>query len=177
MKIAFVGGQTNDSVFTTLTDFIPSPSLPDGQVLLHLLKAVIHSVRQNRSYTNVTSSFTQQDYSATQIITFTISGFIRFVSGSPLSGVKVGYAGNQLNDSVFTNTDGFYTITVPQGWTGIVQPVKAGFTFYPLNYGYNNISQNFTNQKLYRISGNNTILLNRGGCAYGNPAPRLKELS
>ena len=107
----------------------------------------------NRSYTNVAEIFVAQNYTATAVPNLHYFGIVRFVSGGSLAGVKIAYSGSQVNDSVFTNTDGFYTFTVPQGWTGISLPVKAGYTFYPTQYSYTNVNQTFTNQNFTAFQG------------------------
>ena len=56
-------------------------------------------------------------------------------------------------DSAFTNADGFYTLNVPAGWTGFVQPSLTGNTFYPHHMSYGSVASNFTNQNYTAFQG------------------------
>lgn len=160
VKIAFIGGQVNDSVFSNSDGFY-SLSIPSGWT-----GTVTPSIANfsflpiNRNYTTVYQNWTQQDYSATQITSYTITGSVRFATGAPLVGVKLAYVGGIVNDSVFTNSDGIYSITIPVGWSGIVTPSKAGYNFLPVNRNYSNVQQNWLQQDYtpspvssYTISG------------------------
>jgi photosystem II stability/assembly factor-like uncharacterized protein/protocatechuate 3,4-dioxygenase beta subunit len=93
----------------------------------------------NRTYTAVTSSFTNQDYAAS--VGFTISGTIT-LDGSPLSGVLM----SGLPGSPRTNISGFYTAAVTSGWSGTVTPSLPGFTFSPPQRSYSNVNANQAGQ-------------------------------
>lgn len=81
---------------------------------------------------------------------FTISGNVgiggatmRYVDGSPRSVVADG--------------NGNYSITVPNGWSGIVTPTKTGVTFVPPTKSYNDLADNVSGENytaLLKISGN-----------------------
>ena len=106
----------------------------------------------NRTYTNVFSNQTSQDYTATAI-TYTISG-------------NAGIAGATLNYTDGTpktaNADGSgnYSFTVSYNWSGTVTPSFTGYTFTPANRTYTNVLSNQTSQDYtataitYTISGN-----------------------
>ncbi|MBK9924361.1 MAG: M4 family metallopeptidase [Anaerolineales bacterium] len=104
----------------------------------------------NRSYSNVTTNQTTQNYTATLLPT--ISGN----AGAP--GVTLSYVDGTAK-TVVSQGDGSYTITVPSGWSGTVTPSKAGYFFSPLNRSYSNVTTNQTAQNyiatfMYTISGN-----------------------
>ncbi len=94
----------------------------------------------SRTYTNVTSNQTGQNYSgSTQ--TVTISGRVT-VSISSLPGVTLsGLPGDPVTDAT-----GNYTATVPSGFSGTVTPTKAGYAFTPASRTYTNVTSNQTGQ-------------------------------
>ncbi|MCH8194266.1 MAG: hypothetical protein IIA65_09665, partial [Planctomycetes bacterium] len=53
----------------------------------------------------------------------------------------VGLAGNPVSDE-----SGFYSVTVPDGWSGKVTPVKEGIAFDPPALNYQNLSRDEANQ-------------------------------
>jgi hypothetical protein len=68
---------------------------------------------------------------------FTISGM------TGMGGVMMqGLPGNP----VITNEYGFYSATVPNGFSGTVRPIKKGYTFEPTNIIYRRITNNRDNQ-------------------------------
>jgi hypothetical protein len=70
---------------------------------------------------------------------FSISGFVTS-GGNPLSGVTMsGLPGNPL-----TNASGVYSGTVASGWSGVVTPQKAGYSFTPSSTPYTNVTSNQT---------------------------------
>ena len=83
----------------------------------------------NRTYTTVASSYQNQDYSATG--GNDISGTVT-TNGSPRQGILLaGLPGNPRTD-----IHGFYTASVPSGWSGTVTPTVPGFSFVPGNRTY-----------------------------------------
>lgn len=119
-----------------------------------------------RTYSNVTTDQTGQDYLGTSSAdTYTISGYVTISEGG-LSGVTL----NGLPGSPTTDEGGFYTATVASGWSGIVVPSRTGYTFTPVQRSYTNVISNQTNQDYaassselsYTISGTVTHL-NGGG--------------
>jgi hypothetical protein len=92
----------------------------------------------NRSYSNVTSNYTAQNYVATAN-PLTISGKVT-EGASNLAGVTiVGLPGNPV-----TGADGNYTSTAYYGWSGLAMPSKGTYTFSPVSKGYTNITANQT---------------------------------
>ncbi|MBN2019814.1 MAG: hypothetical protein JW749_06275 [Sedimentisphaerales bacterium] len=86
----------------------------------------------NKSYTNVISEITDQNYIAFQPI---IRGHITMLSGGPAIGVTV-----SAGASTTTDTNGFYEIKTSYGWSGTITPNKTGLFFKPPNNIYSNIT-------------------------------------
>jgi hypothetical protein len=82
-----------------------------------------------RSYANVTSDQTDQNYTGT-INTYTISGYVRDSSGSGISGVTVDFGGAQ--PAVTTGGSGFYTQSDFEDSTYTVTVSHSGYTFSPV---------------------------------------------
>jgi hypothetical protein len=68
----------------------------------------------------------------------TISGRITSENGQGLAGVNV--AGTT------TDTNGYYSLTVSNGYTGTHVPSRTGYTFSPTNRNYSNITTSQINQ-------------------------------
>ena len=102
-----------------------------------------------KSYTNIDTPMTGQDYSGSAI-QYTISGTIG-IEGVTLKG----FPGN-----VVTGPDGQYTATVPHGWGQEVTPTLEGYAFDPPKRPYAKITQNqagqdYTAKEIFvTISGN-----------------------
>ncbi|MCB9250738.1 MAG: hypothetical protein H6613_20465 [Ignavibacteriales bacterium] len=109
----------------------------------------------NRTYNNVISNQTNQDYSPT-LITNNISGSTG--TGSATLSWTDGTA-----QTTTSAVNGNYTIAVSYGWSGSVTPSKVGYTFSPTVRNYTNVisaktSQNFTAAlNNYTITGNTGI--------------------
>jgi len=108
------------------------------------------------SYSNVTSNQVNQNYVWTENI-MSISGTITNAdTGQPLPGVTLhNLTGNPQTDSL-----GFYTAIVPQGFTAAVVPyIAVAGTFSPVNRVYINVISSFTGQDYswsaltYTVSG------------------------
>jgi hypothetical protein len=85
---------------------------------------------ETRSYDNVTWHQYNQDY--TVFLNFRISGFIRTTSGVPVGGVGVrAVRSPTTTDSAVSSVhDGYYSLLVPQAWTGVIEAsVVGGYTF------------------------------------------------
>ena len=106
----------------------------------------------SRNYSNVTSNLSGQNYTATAV-TYTISGS----TGTTGAGATITYTGGSTTAN---GTTGNYSFTISHGWSGMVTPSKAGYTFTPVNRSYTNIISNQTGQNytaaasLPSISGN-----------------------
>jgi hypothetical protein len=75
----------------------------------------------------VTANSTGNDFVGTPD-SYPVSGTVTF-EGLPLEGVEVNFQGI-VNDPI-TASDGTYTCFVPAGWSGIILPIKAGYSFTP----------------------------------------------
>jgi hypothetical protein len=100
---------------------------------------------ESSTYNNVTSNLTT-NYTAEAIptttappVTFTISGYV-YLYGNPLSGATL----NGLPGNPTTNSSGYYSATVPYGWSGTVTPQYSYFVFSPKNSSYSNVTLNIT---------------------------------
>ena len=76
--------------------------------------------------------------------TFTISGYVQTSGGAGVSGVNV--SGNNEATSTVTATDGSYSITVPNHWSGMITVTKAGWLITPASKIYSNVRANITNE-------------------------------
>jgi hypothetical protein len=101
----------------------------------------------SRGYSGVTSHQLDQDYSAEALI-LTISGTVKTNTGGAISGVVMsGLPGNPQTDG-----SGAYSGSVSYGWSGMVTPVKSGYTFTPSARSYVLVTMNQTGQN-YTGSG------------------------
>ncbi len=86
----------------------------------------------SRTYTNVISNQSGQDYTGT-MLTYTISGTIRVAaSATPLSGVVM----EGLPGSPTTDASGYYEATLDCGWSGTVTPTMIRYVFSPIRRSY-----------------------------------------
>jgi len=106
----------------------------------------------SREYPAVMSPQTNQDYT-TRVFTFQISGTTN-MAGVTLKG---------LPDDPMTDTNGFYTATVPYGWSGKVIPERAGYTFAPTSKSYSKVVTNYESQDYNPTIIQVTISGNAGG--------------
>lgn len=65
------------------------------------------------------------------------------LDGDGITGVTVSATGR---DASTTATEGRYSLTVPNGWSGTVTPTLAGFTFTPSSRTYSNVTGDLTTQ-------------------------------
>jgi uncharacterized delta-60 repeat protein len=109
----------------------------------------------SRSYTDVSVNQADQDYTATLV--HTISGSVKTAGGQGVQGVFITF-GNQ-GGTANTDSKGYYSQTVKDGWSGITTPSKPGYTFSPSDRTYLNVTSDQTNQDYtaflltYKISG------------------------
>jgi hypothetical protein len=100
----------------------------------------------SRTYSNVTSNQSNQDYVGTPPQTFTISGHVYNTNGTtPFSGVQItGFP----SGAVMTDSNGFYSATVPYGWSGSIQlcypPGGGGICFYGDSKTFTNVTSDLT---------------------------------
>jgi hypothetical protein len=92
----------------------------------------------SKSYTNVFSDQTGQNYTATPL-TSIISG------NAGVAGATLSYTDGTAKTAT-ADGSGNYSFTVNNGFTGTVTPSKTGFTFTPANKSYTNVTTNQTIQ-------------------------------
>ncbi|MCP5108009.1 MAG: hypothetical protein GY950_31760, partial [bacterium] len=102
----------------------------------------------NKSYPNVVSAQTGQDYTA-EVITLEISGKVTTggtggTGGTGVSGVILTFSNG--GGSTATTAGGIYSHAVDYGWSGTVTPEKDGYTFDPVNKSYPNVVSAQTGQ-------------------------------
>ena len=98
------------------------------------------------SYTNVTTDKANQDYVGSPPVspTMTISGYVKTSGGTAISGVSI--SADNGGGPGTTDTSGFYSLAVPDGWSGTVTPGRTGYTFNPPSASYTNVTTDKTNQ-------------------------------
>ncbi len=67
-----------------------------------------------------------------------ISGYVRNSDGSEMRGVTLSFSDG--GGHVTTDSSGYYSKTVPHGWSGAVTPSKHGYTFSPASKSYNHVN-------------------------------------
>jgi parallel beta-helix repeat protein len=108
----------------------------------------------SRSYFLLLSNQTNQNYTAT-VVRYTISG----TTGTAGAGATITYTGGSTTANA---TTGSYSLTVAYGWSGVVTPSKAGYTFSPASRSYTNVTANQANQNYTAMSDSPTISGNVG---------------
>jgi alpha-tubulin suppressor-like RCC1 family protein len=89
----------------------------------------------NRTYTNVITNKTGQNYTALVAIT----------GNADVGGVTLTYTDGTVKH-VTSASNGNYSISVPSGWSGTVTPSKTGVTFTPASRSYTNVTSNMLSQ-------------------------------
>jgi len=102
----------------------------------------------SRSYTNVTSDKTNENYTASQT-TVTTSGTVKTTGGQGVAGVILTFSGGQ--GTAITDANGYYSSQVTSGWSGSVTPEKTGYNFSPSSRSYTNVTSDETGED-YTVS-------------------------
>ncbi len=93
----------------------------------------------DRTYSDITTDQTNQDFT-TNFSPVHIYGHVESDAGG---GMYVGIPDVAIQASTGQSTttvaDGFYGLTVPWDWSGIITPTKAGWDFNPVNRTYINV--------------------------------------
>ncbi len=105
-----------------------------------------------KNYGTINSHQNNQNYAATKI-TFTISG--RTGIGSVMM--------QGLPSIVVTDPRGYYSASVPSGWTGTVRPKKDSLTFEPPELRYSRVMHALTNQDYIAKKFSPPIMFGRTG--------------
>ncbi|MCW5775737.1 MAG: PD40 domain-containing protein [Phycisphaeraceae bacterium] len=96
----------------------------------------------SREYSAVSSDQIGQDFTGA-VSERVISGTVLMPDGSGMAGAVVSATGR---GSKTTGSNGQYSFTVPNGWSGTVTPSKAGYSFTPASRSYTNLSNDRTGQ-------------------------------
>ena len=91
----------------------------------------------NRTYTNVVANQTAQNYTATPL--YSVSG------NTVIAGVTLSYT-DGTPKTVTSQSNGNYSLSVLNNWSGTVTPTHPCITFSPVNRSYSNIASNQTAQ-------------------------------
>ena len=91
----------------------------------------------NRTYSNITGNQTAQDYTAIPL--YSISG------NAGVAGVTLRYT-DSAPKTAASQSDGNYSFSVPETWSGTVAPSHACFIFNPVNRDYTNVTGDQTDQ-------------------------------
>jgi hypothetical protein len=146
-KINLAANQQSSILAVTDSNGYYSFTKPSGWTgTVHPEKTGYTFTPQSRSYINLTSNQTNQDYVAT-LKTFSIQGSI-FLNNAGLAGVQL-IEKSTLTVLTTTNQFGTYSFTKPFGWSGTVVPYKDGYVFDPVARNYNNINSNQLNQNYH----------------------------
>jgi hypothetical protein len=97
----------------------------------------------SRSYSDVTSDRTDQDYAAT-LIMLSVSGYAKTSGAAGVQAVTISFSNG--GGTATTDANGYYVQFVTYAWSGTATPSKAGFSFLPATRNYSNIISNQTNQ-------------------------------
>lgn len=95
-------------------------------------------------YSNVTGDITDQDYTAYEILEYTISGTILDYSSASMAGVTVQLT--NTTQSTTTASDGTYSFTAETGYTGQIIPSMADYTFDPTSRNINFLNSHLVDQ-------------------------------
>jgi len=126
------------------------------------------------NYTNVTSDWPNQHYTAT-ILTYTISGNVSTSTVAASVGIlQTGLSGvvmNGLTGNPTTDASGNYSGTANYGFSGTVTPTLAGYTFTPPSRDYTDVTSDQTdhNYTATIIQRELTIVAESGGTT--DPVP------
>ena len=98
----------------------------------------------SRSYSNLVTNKTSENYVAMLPGYHAISGHVSTADGAGLQGARV----SASNGAGLATTDaiGYYGLAVPDGWTGVVTVAKAGFALSPGSRSYDHIVANRDNE-------------------------------
>ncbi len=100
---------------------------------------------------------------------FTISGQVTDDWGLGLDGVTLTFS----NDGGTATTDGYgyYSHSVPSGWSGTVIPTKAGYSFTPPSRDYTDVTANITDQDYTASIIQYTLTIDTTAGGTTDPAP------
>jgi len=107
-------------------------------------------------------SVVTQNFVATALATFTVTGTVKTIENQPIPGVFI-YHDIYLDNDYSTDASGYFTFPLVQGSYVGVHPTKTGWTFSPPHVDINGITSNLTLEPFtgtptyFTISGNTGI--------------------
>ncbi|MEM7551437.1 MAG: T9SS type A sorting domain-containing protein [Bacteroidota bacterium] len=81
------------------------------------------------------------DFISTFIGLYMVSGTVLDDSEEPLEGVDL----SGFPREVTTDVNGFYSVELPAGWSGVAKPTFENYTFDPLEFSIDNLNSNLRN--------------------------------
>ena len=115
-------------------------SVPSAASIANLLPNNTYHFRIEA--TNFVGTSYGNDSTFTTLPTYSISGYVRDISGTPIPGVTM--YGLTLNP--VTGPAGYYAATVSSGRSGTVFPTLNGYLFSPSSKIYSNVMENKSNE-------------------------------
>jgi len=105
------------------------------------------------------------NFEAQKLAIVTISGNVNWKNiqnSNQLKAAMLAHAEDgSLFYSIFTDVDGNYSIPVPFGWTGWVEPVSPGFEFYPKQRDYSGLKENKIREDYFVCAGANDSIVGK----------------
>ncbi len=96
---------------------------------------------------NITIDLSDQDFVATYIGNYIISGTVLNTSNEPIEGVEL----SGFPDKIFTDQKGVYQAQVPAGWSGTVTAMKDNLQFDPGQMEFTNVRKNLDHQDFQTV--------------------------
>lgn len=133
--------QTSPDISSMVQEVVSRPGWSQSNSL-----AVFYSTRADSGKSRMFASFEAGAGALLEITyeTYTISGSITTSEGSGLAGVTI-FAGSDIEEGV-TDTNGYYELLVPPGWSGAVTPNKPDWGLNPPSRTYLNLASDQTSQ-------------------------------
>ncbi|MFC1501855.1 T9SS type A sorting domain-containing protein [bacterium] len=126
----------------------------------------------SRYYSALDTHQVNQDYHVLGPANVEISGRVSFDGGAGIDAVAMIYGAE--NDTVYTDSDGYYTVIVPFDWSGGIKAEKECYDFTPFSYGYENVRDHISD-KNYLVVGTPTAIIS-GIVRYEPDGPGLGDV-
>ncbi|WP_187696113.1 carboxypeptidase-like regulatory domain-containing protein, partial [Xanthovirga aplysinae] len=97
----------------------------------------VNKLQQDLSGQNFTATLT-----TTEPVTFTLSGQVVNTEGYPLGQVAL----SGLPENTFTDGYGNYSVSLPENWSGTINPQKEGYSFSPGSIAISSLQQDLSEQ-------------------------------
>jgi len=120
-----------------------------------------------RSYVDLSSDQSGQDYEAYP--GWIISGSVKTEADEGIGGVIITFSG--VETTTTTSTDGSYSHTVIEGWSGEATPSKSCYSFSPSSLSYSNLASDQTGQDYTGARIQFILTINSGEGGTTQPSP------